>query len=70
LLLKKIKIVEERQMTSIRVAGWAAAIALAVSAGVMGAQTKDWKIDAAHSEADFSIKHMARCMDRSAACRA
>jgi polyisoprenoid-binding protein YceI len=59
LLLKKIKIVEERQMTSIRVAGWAAAIALAVSAGVMGAQTKDWKIDAAHSEADFSIKHMA-----------
>jgi polyisoprenoid-binding protein YceI len=25
----------------------------------MSAQAKDWKIDAAHSEADFSIKHMA-----------
>jgi polyisoprenoid-binding protein YceI len=46
-------------MTRIRVAGWAAAVALAVGAGAMGAQTKDWKIDPAHSEADFSIKHMS-----------
>jgi polyisoprenoid-binding protein YceI len=46
-------------MMSVRVAGLATAIALAVSAGAMSAQTKDWKIDAAHSEADFSIKHMA-----------
>lgn len=46
-------------MTSVRVAGWAAAVALALSAVAMSAQTKDWKIDAAHSEADFSIKHMA-----------
>lgn len=46
-------------MTSVRVAGWAAVVALAVGAGAMSAQAKDWKIDAAHSEADFSIKHMA-----------
>ncbi len=46
-------------MTSVRVAGWEAAVVLAVSAVAMSAQTKDWKIDAAHSEADFSIKHMA-----------
>jgi len=37
----------------------AAAIALAVSAGTAGAQVKDFKIEAAHSEADFGIKHMA-----------
>ena len=46
-------------MTNVRVASWAAAVALAVSAVAMSAQAKDWKIDAAHSEADFSIKHMA-----------
>jgi polyisoprenoid-binding protein YceI len=46
-------------MTSARVAVWAAAVALAVSAGAMNAQSRDWKIDAAHSEADFSIKHMS-----------
>jgi polyisoprenoid-binding protein YceI len=40
-------------------AGLAAAVVLAVSAGAMSAQAKDWKIDPAHSEADFSIKHMA-----------
>jgi polyisoprenoid-binding protein YceI len=40
-------------------AGWAAAVALAVGTGAMGAQSRDWKIDAAHSEADFSIKHMS-----------
>jgi hypothetical protein len=37
----------------------AAAIVLAAGTGVMSAQVKDWKIDGAHSEADFSIKHMA-----------
>jgi polyisoprenoid-binding protein YceI len=46
-------------MTSVRMAGWAAAVALAVGTGAMGAQSRDWKIDAAHSEADFSIKHMS-----------
>lgn len=46
-------------MTNVRVASWTAAVALAVSAVAMSAQAKDWKIDAAHSEADFSIKHMA-----------
>lgn len=44
---------------SIRVAGWAAGIVLAISAGAMNAQTTDWKIDPAHSEADFAIKHMS-----------
>jgi polyisoprenoid-binding protein YceI len=46
-------------MTGIRVAAWTAAVALAVGAGAMSAQTKDWKIDPNHSEADFSIKHMS-----------
>lgn len=50
---------ESYLMTSVRVAGWAAAIALAVGVGAISAQTKDWKVDPAHSEADFSIKHMA-----------
>jgi polyisoprenoid-binding protein YceI len=40
-------------------AGLAAAIVLAAGTSVMSAQMKDWKIDGAHSEADFSIKHMA-----------
>jgi polyisoprenoid-binding protein YceI len=46
-------------MKNVRSAGWRVAVALAASAGAMSAQTKDWKIDPAHSEADFSIKHMA-----------
>jgi polyisoprenoid-binding protein YceI len=46
-------------MTSVRVAGWAAAVVLAVSAGAMTAQTRDWKIDSANSEADFSIRHLS-----------
>lgn len=46
-------------MTKVRVAGWAAAVALACGAAAMNAQTKDWKIDPAHSEADFAIKHMS-----------
>lgn len=39
--------------------GWVAVISLTMSAGAMKAQSKDWKVDPAHSEADFSIKHMA-----------
>lgn len=46
-------------MKGIRLAGWAAGVVLAVSAGAMSAQTTQWKIDAMHSEADFAIKHMA-----------
>jgi polyisoprenoid-binding protein YceI len=46
-------------MKIVRMSVWAAAMALAVSAATMGAQAKDYKIEAAHSEADFSIKHMA-----------
>lgn len=41
------------------VAGWAAAIAISLSAGAMSAQITNWKIDPAHSEADFAIKHMS-----------
>jgi polyisoprenoid-binding protein YceI len=50
---------EEILMKSVRIAGLAAAVVLAVSAGAMQAQAKDYKIDGAHSEADFAIKHMA-----------
>jgi polyisoprenoid-binding protein YceI len=50
---------EEILMKSVRMAGLAAAVVLTVSAGTMSAQTKDYKIEAAHSEADFAIKHMA-----------
>jgi polyisoprenoid-binding protein YceI len=46
-------------MKNVRLAGLAAAMALAVSAVTVSAQTKDYKIEAAHSEADFAIKHMA-----------
>ena len=42
-----------------RIAVWAAGIVLAVSAGAMSAQTTNWQIDPAHSEADFAIKHMS-----------
>ncbi len=37
----------------------ASAIALTLGVGSASAQAKDWKIDPAHSEADFAIKHMA-----------
>lgn len=37
----------------------ASAIVLTLGASVASAQAKDWKIDSAHSEADFAIKHMA-----------
>jgi polyisoprenoid-binding protein YceI len=46
-------------MKSAQMACWVAAIALAVGTGSASAQMKDWKLDPAHSEADFSIKHMA-----------
>jgi polyisoprenoid-binding protein YceI len=46
-------------MKRIGVTGWAAAAVLAVSAVAVQAQVKEFKIDPAHSEADFSIKHMA-----------
>jgi polyisoprenoid-binding protein YceI len=36
-----------------------AAVVLAAGATMLHAQAKDWKIDPAHSEADFAIKHMA-----------
>ena len=40
-------------------AGWTAAVVMALSTGAMGAQATQWKIDPMHSEADFAIKHMA-----------
>ena len=46
-------------MKRIVVAGWTAAVALALGTGVMSAQATQWKIDPMHSEADFAIKHMA-----------
>jgi polyisoprenoid-binding protein YceI len=46
-------------MKSVRIAGFAAATVLALGAGVLQAQKADYKIDSAHSEADFAIKHMA-----------
>jgi polyisoprenoid-binding protein YceI len=55
----ELKAHEEISMKSVRTASWAAAIMLTVSAGAMSAQVKDYKIEAAHSEADFAIKHMA-----------
>jgi polyisoprenoid-binding protein YceI len=42
-----------------RIFGLAAVLTLALGAGSLHAQTSDWKIDGAHSEADFAIKHMA-----------
>lgn len=46
-------------MRRVFLVGWVAVISLTMSAGAMKAQSKDWKVDPAHSEADFSIKHMA-----------
>ena len=46
-------------MKRMDVAGWTAAVALALGTGVMSAQATQWKIDPMHSEADFAIKHMA-----------
>lgn len=40
-------------------AGWTAAVVLALGSGMMNAQTTQWKIDPNHSEADFAIKHMS-----------
>src|SRR6202789_4419316 len=46
-------------MKGIRVTGWAAAAVLVMGVGAMSAQTTQWKVDPAQSEADFAIKHMA-----------
>ena len=46
-------------MKRIVVAGWMAAVVLALGTGVMSAQVTQWKIDPMHSEADFAIKHMS-----------
>lgn len=46
-------------MKRISLAGVAAAVVLTLGMGTVHAQTRDWKIDPAHSEADFSIKHMS-----------
>jgi polyisoprenoid-binding protein YceI len=46
-------------MKRIGVAGWTAAVVMALGTGVMSAQATQWKIDPMHSEADFAIKHMA-----------
>ena len=48
---------DERTMNRIRVAGLVTALALGAVAAQ--AQSASWKIDNAHSEADFAIKHMA-----------
>jgi len=41
------------------ITGLAAGLLLAVGTGMASAQAKDYKIDTNHSEADFSIKHLA-----------
>ena len=46
-------------MKRMGMAGWTAAVVLALGTGVMSAQATQWKIDPMHSEADFAIKHMA-----------
>jgi len=46
-------------MMNARLAAFATAAMLAVTAAATHAQVKEFKIDPAHSEADFSIKHMA-----------
>jgi polyisoprenoid-binding protein YceI len=46
-------------MKMVRSTGWAAAALLALAAAAAQAQVKEFKIDPAHSEADFAIKHMA-----------
>jgi polyisoprenoid-binding protein YceI len=38
--------------------GWSAGLLLAVSAGMAGAQVKEYKIDPNHSESDFAIRHL------------
>lgn len=40
-------------------AGLVAAVAVALGASQLKAQVSEWKIDPAHSDAEFSIKHMA-----------
>ncbi len=45
-------------MKMVRLAGWAAAMTLAVGAGSLSAQVKDYRIESTHSEADFAVKHL------------
>jgi polyisoprenoid-binding protein YceI len=45
-------------MKRVRLAGVLAAMVLVAGAGISQAQIKEYKIDPAHSEADFSIKHL------------
>jgi polyisoprenoid-binding protein YceI len=42
-----------------RIAAGVVSLAIALGAGVAGAQVKEWTIDKSHSEADFAITHMA-----------
>ena len=46
-------------MKNVRMNVLASAMVLALGVGAASAQVKEWKIEAAHSEADFAIKHMA-----------
>jgi polyisoprenoid-binding protein YceI len=50
---------KEIYMARLKLAGWAAALVLVAGAATAGAQVSDWKLDPNHSEADFSIQHMA-----------
>jgi polyisoprenoid-binding protein YceI len=49
---------ETISMKMVRLAGWAAAMTLAVGAGSLSAQVKDYRIESTHSEADFAVKHL------------
>ena len=46
-------------MKNVRMNVLASAMVLALGVSAASAQVKDWKIEGAHSEADFAIKHMA-----------
>jgi polyisoprenoid-binding protein YceI len=50
---------KEIGMARMKLAGWAAALVLAAGAATAGAQVSDWKLDSNHSDADFSVQHMA-----------
>jgi polyisoprenoid-binding protein YceI len=46
-------------MKRTKTAGWVAALLLTGGAAKVGAQVTDWKLDSNHSDADFSVQHMA-----------
>ena len=46
-------------MKSLVRGAWTLGATLMLAAGTMAAQTHEWTIDKAHSEADFAIRHMA-----------